>query len=125
MRYSDEAITQAIQIISSVSDLTIFPYNRQTTEEESFIVVNTLSLPNDVLQKSVINVNIHTKDIQGYVNNAFLNSEKKKIIEAFEEHKPTNEDYLDFHFQAESGIFQEPEINEHYVNLRFEYYLLN
>ncbi len=125
MRYSDEAITQIIQIISSVSDLTIFPYSRQTTEDDSFIVVNTLSLSNGVLQKSVINVNIHTKDIQGYINNAFLNAEKRKVIEAFEEHKPTNEDYLDFHFQAEGGTFQEPEINEHYVNLRFEYYLLN
>jgi phosphoribosylpyrophosphate synthetase len=125
MRFSDEAITQIIQIISSVSDLTIFPYTRQTTEEDSFIVVNTLPLPNDVLQKSVINVNIHTKDIQGYVNNAFLNAEKRKVIEAVENHVPDNNNYLDFHFQAEGGTFQEPEINEHYVNLRFEYYLLN
>jgi phosphoribosylpyrophosphate synthetase len=125
MRFSDEAITQIIQIISSVSDLTIFPYTRQTTEEDSFIVVNTLSLPNDVLQRSVLNVNIHTKDIQGYINNAFLNAEKRKVIEAVENHVPDNNNYLDFHFQAEGGTFQEPEINEHYVNLRFEYYLLN
>jgi phosphoribosylpyrophosphate synthetase len=125
MRFSDEAITQIIQIISSVSDLTIFPYTRQTTEEDSFIVVNTLSLPNDVLQRSVLNVNIHTKDIQGYINNAFLNAEKRKVIEAVENHVPDNDNYLDFHFQAEGGTFQEPEINEHYVNLRFEYYLLN
>jgi hypothetical protein len=89
------------------------------------IVVNTITLSDGSLQRGVSNVNIHVADIQQTIggkqfyapNEARLNTLTNLVA-------PLLKSYFsdDFSFKlANTSLVREPEINQHYVNLRINF----
>jgi hypothetical protein len=126
MRYSDEPISKAISIIRGVSTLTVFSTSMPSAAKDldSFIVVNLLPLNNEYPPyEAFLNVNIYKKDIAGYLDNAFLNNEKRTVMEAFEANTPIGNDYCNFVWEFENTM-PDSAIGCHYVNIRLKVILL-
>jgi hypothetical protein len=105
----------------------ICKYKRPLNSDKEDIVINTLPLSNDVIQKGIINVNIHVPNINlksqlGY-DNSLPNIERirtlsKAVIEIFDE--VWEDDYC-LELQNETVM---SEADNHFANIRILFYSL-
>jgi len=87
-----------------------------------YVVINSLPVNNNVMQKCYVNVNYHVKDIgPGKYDYTKLASASQTILSALE--GVTASSYLiDFESQETIG---EAERGEHYTNMRFSFKYIN
>jgi hypothetical protein len=107
----------------------VYKGSRPVNSVSEDIVVNTLGLPNQQVQQSIINVNIHVpnKDarIDGVINSVCdderLNELTRMALELL------NEDYSgdDWHFEVQQHTQPVEQEGSYYVNIRIEFYSLN
>jgi hypothetical protein len=92
-------------------------------EEDEFIEINVLAIPNVILQLANVNVNIFVKDIVvGTPNNGRLKQLVNEIIQIL----PVSRSNEDIHiFLGDTAIIPDIENNRHYVNLQLQVVMLN
>ena len=121
---TDEIIKIVEGLLGSISKpkyLKESPQDLSPTVKE-YVVINSLPVNADVMQKCYVNVNYHAKDIgPGKYDHTTLASASQTILTALK--AVTASSYLiDFESQETIG---EPERSEHYTNLRFSFKYIN
>jgi len=120
-----------IDIVYSLLGSVTVPKYRKTkptkSTAEEYVVINSLPINANVMQKCYVNVNYHVKDIDGGPNVGFipdnikLNVGSALILAALE--KVTETSHL-IDFEGQETI-REAQLNEHYSNLRFSFKNIN
>jgi len=117
------------QIISVVfSLLRLLPVNRYSITKPTkavdteYIVINSLPINADVMQKCYVNVNYHVKDLaNGTPDQTKLQSGAESVLNILS--KVSTATYLiDFESQE---TFREEALKEHFSNLRFSFKNIN
>lgn len=117
------------QILQTVFGLLAgLPVNKYTlvkptkNTDSEYIVLNALPINADVMQKCIVNVNYHVKDIaDGVPNLARLEAGAQSVLAILRKVSTTTY-MIDFEGQE---LFQEQAQREHFTNLRFSYININ
>lgn len=120
-----------IDVVYSLLGSITIPKYRKTKPTKStaseYVVINSLPINANVMQKCYVNVNYHVKDIDGgptvgfVPNDTRLSAGTALVLAALKEVTGTN--YLvDFESQE---MIPESQFNEHYSNLRFSFKNIN
>ena len=117
-------------VYSLLSSITV-PKYRKTKPTKStaseYVVINSLPINANVMQKCYVNVNYHVKDIDGGTSiglipdDTKLNAGTALVLSALEKITTTNH-LIDFEGQE---TIREAQLNEHYSNLRFSFKNIN
>ena len=120
-----------IDIVYSLLGSITKPKYRKTKPSKStateYVVINTLPINAQTLQKCYVNVNYHVKDIDGGTSVGFISDDTKLkagtalVMTALE--KVSTTAYL-VDFEGQETI-REEQIGEHYSNLRFSFKNIN
>lgn len=110
----------------------VYKFSRPVNSGKEDIVINSLPITGGQLQEGFVNVNIHVPNLSlnigGLQDNTQPDFSRLKsfaaaavgiLQEVWRESGDVN-----FSIQNQS-IFPEPEVNEHYVNIRIRYYSVN
>jgi hypothetical protein len=103
-----------------------YPFTKPTLSNDAeYVVINSLPINADVMQKCYVNVNYHCKDINGGIGGGYVPDVAKLLIGAnlikTALKKVTSTNYL-IDFDKEEMIAEE---QEHYINLRFSFKYIN
>jgi len=120
-----------IDIVYSLLGSITKPKYRKTKPSKStateYVVINSLPIDANVMQRCYVNVNYHVKDIDGGAGVGFIPDDTKLqagtvlVLSALK--KVTTTAYLiDFEGQE---IIREEQLQEHYSNLRFSFKNIN
>jgi len=92
-------------------------------EEDEFIEINALTVPEAILQIANVNVNIYVKDIVvGTPDNGRLETLLNEVKAVF----PVSRSDENIHiFLGDTAIIVDVDNNRHYVNLRLQVNMLN
>jgi tricorn protease-like protein len=92
-------------------------------EEDEFIEINALTVPEAILQIANVNVNIYVKDIVvGTPDNGRLETLLNEVKAVF----PVSRSDENIHiFPGDTAIIVDVDNNRHYVNLRLQVNMLN
>jgi hypothetical protein len=120
-----------IDVVYSLLGSITVPKYRKTKPTESvaaeYVVINSLPINANVMQKCYVNVNYHVKDIDGGPSVGFIPNDTKLkagsalVLAALKEVTATNH-MIDFESQE---TIREAQFNEHYSNLRFSFKNIN
>lgn len=120
--------TDAVNFVYGlVSDLGINTYKHTSSGGGERIVVNTLPLVGDILQRCFVNVNGFVPDITfagdaSVPNTKRLETVEALIVNAFKNHVNSG----DIHVYIESiGLERNPSVNEHFINVKIKVNLKN
>jgi hypothetical protein len=124
---TDFVIDTVFSLLGSITK----PKYRKTKPSKStaseYVVINSLPINSQTLQKCYFNVNYHVKDIDGGTNIGFIPDETKLkagsvlVMTALEKVSMTSY-FIDFEGQE---TIREEQLNEHYSNLRFSFKQIN
>jgi hypothetical protein len=117
-------------IFGLLSPITIPKYlkNKPTNvSPDEYIVINTLGVDANIMQKCRVNVNYHVKDINAGVSIGYVPDDYKlnigiNAVKAILEKISTTSYLIDFEGEE---IFYEEVLNEHYSNLKFSFKIIN
>ncbi|PKP11954.1 MAG: hypothetical protein CVU09_00200 [Bacteroidetes bacterium HGW-Bacteroidetes-4] len=94
----------------------VYKHSRPTVDAGSeYVVVNSLDIPNKLLQELIVNVNLHVNDINSTVPNTARLEELES--NAYNVLDKVHSGEIDLYIQT-SKTFRENSLNEHYVNIR-------
>lgn len=120
-----------IDIVYSLLGSVTVPKYRKTKPSKStaaeYVVVNSLPINAQTLQRCYVNVNYHVKDIDGGASIGFipddtkLNAGTALVLAALKQVSSTTY-FIDFEGQE---TIREEQLNEHYSNLRFSFKQIN
>ena len=120
-----------IDIVYSLLGSITVPKYRKTKPTKStaieYVVINSLPINANVMQKCYVNVNYHVKDIDGGTSTGLTPEDTKLaagtalVLAALE--KVTTTAYL-IDFESQETI-REEQLGEHYSNLRFSFKNIN
>jgi hypothetical protein len=119
---SDYCIGIIYSLLGSISK----PKYRNTKPDSSvvpeYVVINSLPINADVMQKVYINVNYHVKDIEPGAPDITKIEAGSAAVLAILKCVSTTAYLIDFENQE---TFREEQIGEHYSNLRFSFKFIN
>ncbi len=120
-----------IDIVYSLLGSITVPKYRKTKPSKStaaeYVIINSLPINAQTLQKCYFNVNYHVKDIDGGTSTGFIPNETRLsagsalILAAL---KQVSEASYLIDFESQETI-REAQFNEHYSNLRFSFKNIN
>lgn len=121
-KLSDYVVGRVLTLLSSIN-LAKYKHTRPSTGAPvEFIVVNAFSIGSGIMQKFVLNVNYHKKNLSGGVpDNLKLQNNSQAILDILEEYEAADM-LIDFETQE---ITPEAQFDEHYSNLRFSLKMIN
>ena len=121
-KLSDYVVGRVTDLLTSIN-LTKYKHSRPATgTPEEFIVVNAFSVSSGIMQKFVLNVNYHKKNLSGGVpDNVKLQSRSQSILDILEEYESADM-LIEYETQE---VIQEAQMDEHYSNLRFSLKMIN
>ena len=121
-KLTDYAIQQVVTLLTSVSIQKYKHTRPESPVPEQFIVINAFSVGSGPLQKFVLNVNCHARNLSGGVIDTLkLNDMSQSVLNLIEDYNSTTM-LIDFESQE---IIQEASLNEHYSNLKFSLKIIN
>lgn len=110
----------------------IYKHQRPFNSTSEGVVINCLPISGGQLQDGIMNVNIHVPNLVLSIggiqddtqpDSARLSSLTKMAIQVFEDYWA---ELGDVNFSLENqSLFEEPEINQHYTNLRLRFNAVN
>jgi hypothetical protein len=113
---TDYIIDRVIDLLATV-DGPKYPNNRPVKNPPvKFFVVNGFCTVPGIMQKFVINVNCHAKNISGNMDRSTLDSMSVAVLNILEEYDSPGELIIEFESQE---TISEANADEHYSNLRF------
>lgn len=115
-------ITAVSTLLASLPEKKYLLSKKTRATDAQYIVINSLPINADVMQRCIVNVNYHVKDIDlGVPDITKLESGSISILNILK--KVTNTGFLiDFESQE---TFPEPSLGEHFSNLRFNVKQIN
>lgn len=121
-KLSDYIVGRVLTLLSSINVMKYKHTRPASGTPDQFIVVNAFSTGSGIMQKFVLNVNYHKKNLSGGVpDNLKLQSSSQAILDILEEYESA-----DMLIEIESQeIVPEPQFDEHYSNLRFSLKMIN
>lgn len=119
-KLSDYAVGRVLTLLSSIN-MTKYRHSRPSSgTPDQYIVVNAFSIGSGIMQKFVLNVNYHKKNLSGGVpDNLKLQSNSQAILDILEEYESAD---MLIDFETQETI---QENDEHYSNLRFSLKFIN
>ncbi len=124
---TNDIVTTVFTLLSSISTAKYKNSKPTLAQPDEYIVINTLGVNADVMQKCRVNVNCHVKDINqgqgvGFVpNDTRLKALTESVLSILKKVSTTT--YL-IDFEGQETI-RENSINEHYSNLKFSFKQIN
>ena len=113
----DSIIILIIGLLESV-DVVKYPHDRPVKNAPAkFIVVNGFCTVPGIMQKFVINVNCHARNISGNIDRVSLDSMSQSVLTLLEEYDSPGE--LIIEADTQEIFAEESSLDEHYSNLRF------
>ena len=117
-------------VMGLLSSITIKKYrnNKSTLAQPAeYIVINTLGINADTMQKCRVNVNYHVKDLNcgtgvGYVSDDTKLEAGTNAVKALLQKVSTTTYLIDF--EGQETIYDEA-LNEHYSNIKFSFKQIN
>lgn len=117
-------------VYSLLSAITVPKYrnNKPTQAQPSeYIVINTLGIDANVMQKCRVNVNYHVKDLNAGTGVGFVINDTKleagtNLVKSILQKVSTSSYLIDFEGQE---TFYEEALDEHYSNLKFSFKQIN
>lgn len=111
----------------------IYKLSRPVNSIKEDVVINSITLNSDQLQEGVLNVNIHVPNlslsIDGVVDNSQPNFSRLKTLTSIAVGILTDVWAVDgnynFNVQEPGNPIEEPDINQHYSNIRIEFISVN
>lgn len=121
-KLSDYVVGRVMTLLQPIN-LTKYKHTRKPTgTPDEFIVVNAFSTGSGIMQKFVLNVNYHKKNLSGGVpDNLKLQSNSQAILDILEEYESADM-LIEFETQE---IVSESQFDEHYSSLRFSLTMIN
>lgn len=124
-----DAIFNLLNIPSVINLISgnLYKEERETNSEKEDIVVKSLTLADGTRQFGVAFVNIHVKDVQLSGRTGFFpNTARMKAISQVAIPLLEETDGDDFVLWVEqTRVIKEPEMNQHYLNIRLEVRMYN
>lgn len=119
-KLSDYVVGRVMTLLSSIN-VTKYKHTRPSSAApDQFIVVNAFSTGSGIMQKFVLNVNYHKKNLAGGVpDNLKLQSNSQAILDILEEYESAD---MLIEFETQETV---SENDEHYSNLRFSLKMIN
>lgn len=119
---TDYIVGLAYGLLSSITKPKYLFTKPSTSTAEEYVVINSLPINADVMQKCYVNVNYHVKDIQeGVPDIVKMAAGSALVLTAI--NTVSNTTYLiDFESQE---VIREDALGEHYTNLRFSIKFIN
>lgn len=119
-KLSDYVVGRVLTLLSSIN---LTKYRHSITSSgapDQYVVVNAFSTGSGIMQKFVLNVNYHKKNLSGGVpDNLKLQSNSQAILDILEEYESAD---MLIEFETQEII---RENDEHYSNLRFSLKMIN
>jgi len=118
------------EVYSAVSGLSIrggkYKYSVPgNCKEPDYIVVNSLPINEGVLQRCIVNVNIHVKDLEkGKPDTTRLEAYAKNALGVIRDHESSGQLFISLNVENHN-IMREEALGEHYSNIRVLVILLN
>ena len=125
MRTTDYALSYIFGIISGDTALDIPIYKLRKPDNvklDEYIVINTLPILAGVMQKVIVNVNFHCKDIAPGIPDMERLSEATADLMELLEIISTTGILTDF---ESHNFFSEPQLEEHFSNIRLSVKIVN
>ncbi|KAA6441469.1 hypothetical protein FEM33_01670 [Dyadobacter flavalbus] len=128
MRTTAEAETIVYQFIkaSALDEAVtggVFKWKRPNDSKLEDIVINSLPVTVNSIQRMTVNVNIYVADVP-YPGLNFTTQDSGRIEElagiAMNLFEEVQGQYYDFRVETQS-IFEEPDIDQHYINFRLQF----
>lgn len=122
MKTTDLAINKVFSKVKPAFLIPVYKYEKPTSKTDTeYIVINSLPINSDVMQKCRVNVNYHVKDkTPGILNEEKLVSATAAIMAVIEVAEKGW--IIEFESQEYHG---EPQLNEHYSNIRLSVKIIN
>lgn len=122
MKTTDSAINKVFSKVKPAFVIPVYKYENPTGKTDTeYIVINSLPINADVMQKCRINVNYHVKDkTPGILNEEKLVSATAAIMAVIE----VAEKGWIIEFESQE-YHSEPQLNEHYSNIRLSVKIIN
>ena len=115
-RTVDSIVIQVIGLLSSIN-VAKYPHDRPAKNPPAkFIVVNGFCTVPGIMQKFVVNVNCHARNISGNIDRVTLDGLSQSVLALLEEYDLPGELIIEADGEE---VFPEPQFNEHSINLRF------
>ncbi len=121
---TDKHAIQAVynQIKGLSLGLNLYKHSSPEDCPDEYIVINTLPIGSGIIQKCIVNVNIHIKDIEpGKADTVRLDQLTEIVVNHFEEAVSEN---IYMYYQQQK-TFAESALKKHYSNIRIEVIMLN
>jgi hypothetical protein len=125
MKTTDYALSYIFGVISGDTALDIPIYKLRKPDNvklDEYIVINTLPIMAGVMQKVIVNVNFHCKDIAPGVPDMERITEVNADLMDLVEEISTTGILTDFESQI---ILSEPQLGEHFSNIRISVKIVN
>ena len=121
-KLSDNVVQQVVTLLASVSTQKYKHTRPESPAPEQFIVINAFCVGSGPLQKFVLNVNCHARNLSGgVIDNLKLSTMSQSVLNILEDYNSTAL-LIDFEGQE---IIPETQLNEHYSNLKFSLKTIN
>lgn len=122
MKTTDAAINKVFSKVKPAFVIPVYKYEKPTEKNDTeYIVINSLPINADVMQKCRVNVNYHIKDKKpGILNEEKLVSGTAAIMAVIE----VAEKGWIVEFESQE-YHSEPQLNEHYSNIRLSVKIIN
>lgn len=123
-KLTDYVIGVVYGLLSGVS-VPKYRHNKPSeAKDPEFVVINSFPIDANVLQKCIVNVNYHVKDIKpGIPNQTKLNAGALTVMNALKSVTATDKSYM-IDFET-SEQMQEQGQDEHFINMRFSFKNIN
>lgn len=127
MKATDFAINRVVSILEGVLQVPVMKYSKPTVVQlDEYVVVNSLPINADIMQRCVVNVNFHVKDVTpGAPDVDKIESGTSAVIAAIDgtvEKGTSNDVLIDYESQE---THREDSLDEHYSNIRFTVRIIN
>jgi len=121
-KLTDYAVQQVVTLLASVA-IQKYKYTRpESPAPERFIVINAFCVGTGPMQKFVLNVNCHARNLSGGVIDTLrLNDMAQSVLNIIEDYGSTS---LLIDLESMETI-PESQFNEHYTNLKFSLKTIN
>ncbi len=124
MKQANDVLDMFFAKVNAIPSTTVFRHSYPDGyTADSFIVINTLSVPADSIQIVDVNVNCYQKNFQnGIPDLVAMGTTADSVITAVHDYHTFNSDKVYIGFQFMNIIREE---GMHYANLRFQLIFLN
>lgn len=127
MRTTDYAKGIVFGLLASVNKPKYLTTKPDSKIHQEYIVINSLPINADVMQKCIINVNYHVKDIEPGMEDTIRLEAGSQVVLDILEHVTFSENGITKYmidFESQETI-PELSLDEHFSNLRFSFKLIN